>query len=214
MFQEQERVSVEIKTSRLRFQAEVQCVRERFLVLACPPADVLRCPEGTPVCVSQAAAGLLYRFDAEVARSQANNIIVPRVTPQIIQRRQAARIICDLEGCYTLLMSRSLGSKPVKETEQQLRVCNISVGGAFGYVEEATFSNIPMRLRVCLESGEWITIEAVALRCGPRAPGDPRAPGYPYEACFRFTSLGRSERLALTRMVQNGIKAGRLISPA
>ena len=214
MFQEQDRISIEIKADRYRFQGDVQCVRERFLVLACQPADVLRCPEGTLVCVSQAADGTLYQFDVEVARSQANNIIVPRMTPQIVQRRRAARVICDLEGRYLWLRPRTEGSKPVPEVEQAMRICDLSVGGARGYVREALFANTPLRLRVCLDAREWIAMDAVVLRCGPRKPDDLIAPDYLFEVCFRFTSLARADMLALTRVVQQGIQAGAVMATA
>ena len=214
MFQEQDRISIEIKANRFRFQGVVQCVRERFLVLACQPPDVLRCPEGTPVCLSQAEEGTLYQFEANVARSQANNIIVPRMTPQIVQRRRAPRIVCDLESRYLWMRPRTEGSKPVAEVEQEARICDLSVGGARGYAKEALFANTPLRLRVCLNGREWITTDAVVLRCAPRAPENTEAPSFPFEVCFRFTSVARADTLILTRIVQQGVQAGSVMETA
>ena len=214
MFQEQDRVSVEIKANKFRFQGVVQCVRERFLVLACSPADVLRCPEGTPVFLSQAEDGTLYQVETAVARSQANNIIVPRLTPQIVQRRRAPRILCDLESRYLWMRPRTEGSKPVAEVEQEARVCDLSVGGARGYVKEALFSNTPLRLRICLDGKEWITMDAVVLRCAPRPADSAEAPDFPFEVCFRFTSVARADTLVLTRIVQQGVQAGAVMETA
>ena len=208
MFQEEDRISIEIKVDRFRFQARVQSVRERFLVLSCHPSDVLRCPEGTLVCVSQAEDGTLYQFETGVARSQVNNIIVPRLTPQIVQRRRAARVLCNLESRYLWLRPRTEGSKPVPEVEQAMRICDLSVGGARGYVREALFANTPLRLRVCLDGKEWIVMDAVVLRCGPRESNMMESLDYLFEACFRFTSLARADMLALTRVVQQGVQSG------
>lgn len=208
MFQEQDRISIEIKANRFRFQGVVQCVRDRYLVLACQPSDVLRCPEGTPVCLSHAERGTLYRFESSVARSQVNNIIVPRVTPQIVQRRRQMRVACNLEGRYLCLRPRTEGSKIVAEVEQAARICDLSVGGARGYAKEALFANTPLRLQICVNSKEWIMTDALVLRCAPHASKNTEAPEFPFEVCFRFTSVVRADTLLLTRIVQQGVQAG------
>ncbi len=202
MFQEQEWVSVEIKEKGIRFQGEVQCVRENFLVLSCSPADARNCPPGTPICILQATGGALYLYHTEVARSQGTNIIVPRLTPQVIQRRRGERVACDLESRYLWLTPRAEGSKVVAAKEQAARICDLSVGGARCHSSEALFANTTLRLRICLDGKEWITTEATVLRCAPRLPESADALDYPFEISFRFTAMKRTDHLILTRMVQ------------
>ena len=174
-------------------------------MLLCSAADVVRCPQGTPICVTQAQEGIVYQFEAQVARSQANTLIVPRCPPQIVQRRRASRILCDLQARYLRLKPRTEGSKLIVEVERKTRICDLSATGARGYAPEALFANTALRLRICLDGSEWITTDAIVLRCLSRPEKEKDKAEYPFEVCYRFTSLARRDALSVMHLVQQKI---------